>query len=74
MAYYLGIDMAKFKGFAIINRSEEEVAIKVVNEASFSKEFILKPKQVYYAKVADVAEIIPLDWAKSNGVEYLKEA
>ena len=65
--------MEKFKGFAIQNRSGQDIAIEVINEASFPQEFILKPNQVFYARVADVAKIVPLDWAKKSGFEYLKD-
>ena len=63
---YPGIDMKKFKGFAIRNRSEKDIAIRVDNESSFPKEFILKSGDVYYALVADVVSIEPLGWAKKS--------
>jgi len=73
MSNYPGIDLAKFKGFAIRNESGQDIAMIVSNEADFPKEFILKTGQVYYAKVADVVRIQELDWAKKSGLPYLKE-
>ena len=65
---YPGIDLKKFRGFAIQNWSEEAVALLVVNESAFPKEFILEENGVYYAKVADVVRIMPLKWAKESGL------
>ena len=72
-AYYPGIDLSKFRGFAVRNESGEDVAIKVVNEASFPEEFILRNGQVYYAYVGDVVKVLPLDWAKKSYIPYLKD-
>ena len=72
-AYYPRIDLSKFKGFAVRNESGKDVAIKVVNEASFPEEFILKNGQVHYARVGDVVKVLPLDWAKKSHIPYLKE-
>ena len=51
------IDYKKFKGYAIVNRSEKEVVIIIDNESAFPKEFIMKPNQVFYAHVGDIVEL-----------------
>lgn len=69
----LYLDPKKFKGFALVNRGTKELAIIVKNESSFDKEFIMKPKDVYYALVADVIEVMPLNWAKKSYFRYLED-
>jgi len=71
--YPIYLDHKKFKGFALVNTSTSEIAVIVRNESSFDEEFIMKSKDIYYAKVADVIEVMPLSWAKKCYFRYIED-
>lgn len=67
------VDYSQFRGFAFRNETDKDIAVVVNNESGFTKEFILKPMQVYYAYVADLIATVSLEWAKKSGFNYLEE-
>lgn len=54
-----GIDLAKFKGFAVKNDSGEDVSLIIDNDAAPRREILLKPREVVYNYVGDVVRIYP---------------
>jgi len=72
MVYPIYIDPKKFKGFALVNWSTTEIAVTIKNDASFSISFILKSKDIYYARVGDVVEFLSLEWAHKSHIRYLE--
>jgi len=73
MSDYPGINMTKFKGFAVKNLSGKDICIVTESDAFFPKEFILKPRQVFYPHVSEVIKIMPIIWAKKSKIPYLEE-
>lgn len=67
------VNHSQFRGFAFRNETDHDVAVEVHNESAFTKEFLLKPMQVYYAYVADLIAVVDLEYAKKSGFKYLKQ-
>lgn len=66
------LDMSKFKGFAFVNNSEQDMAVIITNESAFPNEGILRSGEVLYCKVADIVEVVSLQWAMDLHLDYLK--
>jgi hypothetical protein len=65
------VDKGKFKGFAFRNETNSDIAVIVNSEVSFTKEFILRPLEVYYALVGDLISVTNLEWAIKSHISYL---
>jgi hypothetical protein len=68
------IDYEKFKGFALHNSTEHDIGIIIRSEVIPTLEFLLRPNQTYYARVADLINIISNEDVSKFGItQHLDE-
>ena len=56
-----GIDYDKFKGFVVYNSTNRDMGIVVNSDYAFPKEFLLRPRETFYARVGDLVSILSLE-------------
>lgn len=65
------VDGKQFRGFAFRNETSQDIAVIVNSEVIPTKEFILRPMEVYYAYVGDLISPVDLEWAQKSHIPYL---